>query len=227
MKKIFTLIIALGFASASFGQGYFTDAAAAMQSPGDVLELDLSNQEISQLPEGIGKMLNLGTLRLNGTSIPASELKKLAALPKLRKLYMPRMGFAEWPAELNALKGLTTIDISKNPIGKLPAEIGGFAALEELKAKECGLTALPEELSALGKLTKLDISYNYPMTEFPAVILKCNGLEELDLRNTNIKALPAEIVSLRKLSYFGLPMLDTETFEKLKHRFPNTRLVRI
>ncbi|MGD1858135.1 MAG: leucine-rich repeat domain-containing protein, partial [Leptolyngbyaceae cyanobacterium] len=127
-------------------------------------ELDLSGQELTELPEEIGKLLQLERLILgkakkdnrgnqqwdfqyiNGDQKPVALVdgNQLTRLPK----------------NISHLKNLRYLDLSGNRWESLSDGIGYLAQLETLIALTCGLTEIPDSLAQLTSLQILNLGCN-------------------------------------------------------------------
>ena len=139
----------------------FTSLAAALRDPGRVKTLTL-RQPMGSLPPGIAAMVNLETLILDRTDLPALS-DVLARLPRLRTLYLggnPRLDFAKVLTQLAGCPALERLGIDDNDLGHVPPEIGGLVRLRALSLSKDQLTSLPPELGRLTRLETLDLFQN-------------------------------------------------------------------
>ncbi len=163
--------------------------------------IDLSNQQLIELPAEIGKLSNLRELSLSYnqfTSLPA----EISNLSKLEVLYLSSNQFTSLPAEISNLSKLEVLYLSSNQFTSLPAEISNLSKLEVLYLSSNQFTSLPAEISNLINLRELSLSYNQ-FTSLPAEIGNLVNLRELYLSNNQFTSLPAEIsnlINLRELS---------------------------
>jgi internalin A len=138
-------------------------------------ELDLSWNQLSELPAEITQLSNLTTLDLSFNQL------------------------SELPAEITQLSNLTTLDLRNNQLSELPAEITQLSNLTTLDLSFNQLSELPAEITQLSNLTTLDLSFNQ-LSELPAEITQLSNLTTLDLRNNQLSELPAEITQLSNLT---------------------------
>lgn len=66
-----------------------------------------------------------------------------------RQLDLSRQNLQRLPATLFAITDLRLLDISDNPLGKLPISLSKLNKMQKLSALQCGLTKFPKE--AVGK----------------------------------------------------------------------------
>ncbi|MFA4931040.1 MAG: leucine-rich repeat domain-containing protein [Patescibacteria group bacterium] len=99
--------------------------------------LDLSNQNLSQVPAYVFDRTNLEELNISHNRLTGAI-----------------------PAEIRQLKNLRILDASDNQMTGVPAEIGQLNNLEKLDLSNNQLTGLPYELGNLSNLKILDLSGN-------------------------------------------------------------------
>jgi hypothetical protein len=168
-----------------------------------LMNLDVSNNQLTQLPESIGKLTNLRQLLLNNnqlTQLPESisELTRLGTLnlsnnqltqlPRnidgltgLTKLNLSNNQFTEWPENIGYLEKLLNLDVSNNQLTEISEEGFKFESLITLNLSNNQLRRLPGNFSGLNSLQDLNVSNN-PLTTLPNLI----RLRILDINNTNI-----------------------------------------
>ena len=98
----------------------------------DIKELNVCNNQLTQLPREIGQLTQLTNLDLYDN--------QLTQLPK----------------EIGNLTQLTYLYLSSNELTQLPSEIGQLTQLTELNLTNNQLTQLPTEI---GQLTRLNVLY--------------------------------------------------------------------
>jgi small GTP-binding protein len=131
-----------------------------------------------------------------------------AARRKRTGLDLSRNRLTSLPAEIGKLTNLTKLDLSRNRLTSLPAEIVELKSLIWLDLSRNRLTSLPAEIVELKNLTKLSLSFNQLET-LPTEIAELTNLTELNLSKNQLKRLPAEIGKLKKhttLFLFGNPL---------------------
>jgi len=168
----------------------------------DKTKLDLSYNQLSELPAEITRLTNLTTLDLSGNQL--SELPaEIGQLAKLTTLYLGGNQLSALPAEITQLTNLTTLYLSQNQLSALPAEITQLTNLTTLDLSQNQLSALPAEITQLAKLTALGLGWN-KLSELPAEITQLVNLTTLDLGGNQLSALPAEITLLTNLTTLHL-----------------------
>jgi Leucine-rich repeat (LRR) protein len=163
----------------------------------DIKILNLSNNNITQLPVEIGQLTQLTELNLcnnNLTQLPV----EIGHLTQLTRLYLQNNNITHLPVEIGQLTQLTTLLLCNNKLTHLPVEIGQLTQLTTLYLYNNKLTNLPAEIGQLTQLTTLYLSYN-KLTYLPVEIGQLTQLTRLFLQNNNITHLPVEIGQLTQL----------------------------
>src|SRR3989338_1106191 len=106
------------------------------------------------------------------------------------------------------IKRLTKLDISRNHLTSLPAEIGRLQALQRLNVSNNHLTSLPAEVGRLQALQRLNVEVNQ-LTSLPAEIGRLQALQWLSVSSNQLASLPAEIGGLQALQ--GLDVSHNNT----------------
>jgi Leucine-rich repeat (LRR) protein len=187
--------------------------------------LDLSDNQLSQLPPEIGQLSSLQTLDLGNNQLSAlppeignlSSLQmldllgnQLSALPpeigNLSSLQMLDLGYnqlSKLPPEIGQLSSLQTLDLGNNQLSKLPPEVGNLSSLQMLDLGNNQLSKLPPEIGNLSSLQTLDLDHNQ-LSALPPEIGQLSSLQTLDLLGNQLSALPPEIGQLSSLQTLDL-----------------------
>ncbi|DBA85904.1 TPA: hypothetical protein ACH3X1_005449 [Trebouxia sp. C0004] len=99
-------------------------------------ELDLSNNTISEIGEGLARMASLQVLRLENNRIDAL------------------------PDNIGSCKALVKLDLSTNNLLSLPDSMGQFRKLQRLNVANNMLRRVPASMGGLKTLKELDLRYN-------------------------------------------------------------------
>ena len=216
----------------------------------EVEVLDLSDNAITNIPESLSKLTNLKALNVNRCSLKnATNLSQLTTLEKLslscngnlhepqesivhlkrlKELDLSHCGVTEMNAALTELTSLEQLNLSGNPIKRLPQGFSSLIHLKRLVLPNCGLTEIGTVITQLSSLEDLNLSYNpierlpqgfsslihlrklylpiCGLTEIGTDITQLTSLEELDLSGNPIKRLPqgfSSLIHLRKLVLLG------------------------
>src|SRR5258708_1805389 len=147
---------------------------------GYVIELDLSQLNITQFPEELRELTHLERLNLSGN--------QLTQIP---------------PEELGQLSNLQHLDLHKNQLTHIPAELGQLSNLQHLDLYENQLTQIPPELGQLTSLQNLDLSSNQ-LTQIPPELGQLTNLQNLHLHKNQLTQIPPELGQLTNLQYMSL-----------------------
>lgn len=191
--------------------GGFTGAPLTTLRAGDfeglpaMTTLDLSENELAELPEGVfaglSSLVRLWIAENRLTRLPEGVFADLSSLEFLR---LNHNQLAELPENLFA--GLTGLDswlmLHENQLTELPAGIfAGLSGVEVLRLNGNRLTGLPEGVfSDLSSLTELDLSENQLAALPEGVFSELSSLKSLYLVNNQLTELPAGV-------FTGLPSL--------------------
>ena len=165
-------------------------------------ELDLSDTQITTLPESIGQLSNLQTLDLWETQITVLP-ESIGQLTELQTLDLSDTQITVLPESIGQLAKLKDMFLSDNQIAVLPESIGQLTELQALDLSHTQITSLPESIGQLAKLQELVIS-DTPITALPESIGHLTNLQKLFLLGTKITALPKSIGQLANLQWLDL-----------------------
>jgi small GTP-binding protein len=169
-------------------------------------QLDLCDQEISELPPEIGQLINLRKLDLSRNPL-ATLPPELGQLNNLRRLDVSghplKIQLTAVPLEIGQLTNLAELDLSRNQLTALPPTISQLTNLRWLDLSGNQLTALPPTISQLTNLRWLDISGNR-LTALSPRIGQLANLQQLNLQRNQLRALPSEIGQLTNLQQLNL-----------------------
>lgn len=132
--------------------------------------LDLSKMELSVVPQAVFKLRHLSSLDLSN-----NQIKTL-------------------PAAISSLQ-LEHLELSGNPLGKLPKPLFSVRSLRYLGLGDCGLHVLDPEIGRLRSLETLAITNNR-VTGLPASFADLKALRRLVLDRNPLKHFPPEVLGL-------------------------------
>ncbi|MEH2128960.1 leucine-rich repeat domain-containing protein [Nostoc sp.] len=161
------------------------------------IELDLSNMELTELPEAIASLTGLQELDLDNNQL--TELPEaIASLTGLQLLDLHNNQLTELPEAIASLTGLQKLDLDNNQLTELPEVIASLTGLQRLYLRNNQLIELPEAIASLTGLQQLFLQNNQ-LTQLPEAIASLTGLQVLDLDNNQLIELPEAIASLTGL----------------------------
>lgn len=167
-----------------------------------IVELDLPNKNLNELPKEIGQLANLEKLSLATNNLSALP-KEIGLLSKLEILELGENNLSSLPIEIGLLSNLRVLRLSVNQLSTLPIEISQLVNLSELYLNSNQLTAIPSEIGALTKLLMISLGSNQ-LRALPKEIGEISSLIGLYLNNNQIEAIPEEIGQLTNLEFLLL-----------------------
>lgn len=147
------------------------------------LKKDLRIDNVPNLQECIFDLVNLEKLYLFNVGFSTIPTQ-IENLQKLNTLVLEG-NFIKNADAVASLKNLTTLNLAKNQISKLPDNFGDLVNLDDLTLNENRLTTLPKSFTKLTKLRNLKIAKNN-LREISVV----DSLQALDIQYNEITELP-------------------------------------
>ncbi|MEH2352218.1 leucine-rich repeat domain-containing protein [Nostoc sp.] len=161
------------------------------------IELDLSNNQLTELPEAIASLTGLQELYLDNNQL--TELPEaIASLTGLQQLDLHNNQLTQLPEAIASLTGLQRLDLHNNQLTELPEAIASLTGLQRLYLRNNQLIELPEAIASLTGLQQLFLQNNQ-LTQLPEAIASLTGLQLLYLDNNQLIELPEAIASLTGL----------------------------
>lgn len=170
----------------------------------EVVGLDLSNNNIKQLPSWIGQLLYLEELDVSDNELeglPSDAMRLICMI----KLNLSNNKIVQFPKEITMMPHLQYLSIRDNQIRALPWDIGYMRGLRNFDAGNNGLESLPPSIANSKKLEILNLEGNWFET-LPIGIGELTSLRKLILKNNKkLRIFPRELVTkLRKLKNLAL-----------------------
>lgn len=169
---------------------------------GCLMELDLSKQQLSTLPNTIGQLTTLSSLDLHYNRL-ASFPVSIAQLTRLTKLDLHDNQLASLPESIGQLASLTSLNLWDNQLASLPASIGQLTQLASLNLGKNKFTSVPESLGQHTQLEWLNLGKNQ-LTSLPRSIGQLTLLTVLRVVKNKLASLPESIGQLASLTELHL-----------------------
>lgn len=202
----------------------------------DSLEiLDLSNNQLSELPQDLGRLKKLKILFCSNNQFTCLP-PMLSLCPKLEMIGFKSNKIEQVPASSLPLKTRWLI-LTDNKIAELPKRLGELSQLEKLALSGNKLTALPQSLSQCHKLGLIRLSANELKT-FPDVLLDLPKLAWLAFagnpfcqRNAveqKIQTVNKGLFNLHQILGQGASgVISKATLTESKHAFPDEVAIKV
>lgn len=205
-----------------------------------ITRLDLSRNELAELPNRLYKLSSLQYLDLNSNKL-AKLAPELSQLTSLSYLDLSHNQLAELPTSFKNIKYLQQLYLFDNQLKTLPKNFLNQPFLQKLDLSHNELTdlgkvtnlkrllefdlsgnrlaTLPRSFQSIKYLRVLNLSDNQ-VSEFPLALTNMRYLEELDLSNNQLTKLPATITGMRSLKILHLegnnfPLEEQERIRKM------------
>ncbi|XP_061701175.1 volume-regulated anion channel subunit LRRC8D isoform X2 [Syngnathoides biaculeatus] len=171
----------------------------------DLTELQLRGCQLERLPSALQALTKLQTLDIpNNRLRTLGELSHLAHLNCLSSLRLSNNHVGVLPASIGDLKGLAVLDLCYNQLLDIPLALFSLCNLQKLLLAGNLLERIPGDVKALKQLTDLDISRNRLQSLPSELFTNCMKLCLLNVSRNSLRSLPAGISSLSQLCKFDL-----------------------
>lgn len=132
MKKIFLILSAVFFLTGCNGLISPQHIPPLNGAPIIIADntLDLSNQNLTKVPDYVFDMTNLEELNISNNQITGAIQSQIGQLKKLRVLNASNNLMTGVPAEVGQLINLQVLDLSNNQLTGLPNELGNLKNLQ-------------------------------------------------------------------------------------------------
>ncbi|MEH2263508.1 COR domain-containing protein, partial [Nostoc sp.] len=126
----------------------------------NLTQLDLRNNQITQIPEAIAKLTNLTQLDLRNNQITQIP-EAIAKLTNLTQLILSDNQITQIPEAIAKLTNLTQLILSDNQITQIPEAIESLPKLEKLDLRGNPLPISPEILGSSDNVGSVKDIFNY------------------------------------------------------------------
>ncbi|MGB0402985.1 MAG: leucine-rich repeat domain-containing protein [Salibacteraceae bacterium] len=198
----------------------YTDLQLALRDPFNVYKLDLSDQELTSIPQEIYQFENLEYLVLDRNQIvnPTFPSNKLLSL---KYISLKENGIREFRIFHDCLSQLKELYLDLNELIEYPEINNSFIELITLSLRNNYITTLPLEDLNLSRVRFLYLDSN-PLKNTELAFTYSIHLERLSLFKTQLKAIPNDI-QLKQLTALNvgsnaldLNTITPEAFPKLE-----------
>ena len=162
-----------------------------------VINLDLSFNHITKLPDNICQLTNLTGLNLGNNDLESLPLQ-IGALCKLKSLNLEKNALTRFPSSIKQLQLLDTLNLSTSVNFNDQNSIFSLLHLKELDLSNSNLFILEPTIGQLKDLTKLDLGDN-KLENLPKEAEHLQKLKELNLSDNNFFKIPTVIESISSL----------------------------
>ncbi|KAK7502424.1 hypothetical protein BaRGS_00006377 [Batillaria attramentaria] len=170
----------------------------------ELVELDLSWQQVQSIPDEFGKLRKLQLLNLKGNQLlhMSPEISKCVNLKSVN-LAGALKTRSQIPEALFSLEELESLNLSDNYFTEIPDNVYGLCHLNTLIVQRNALLRLPDNLFQLRRLQHLELSENY-LESLPAAVGGMRRLTYLGLERNRLEDLPSEICHVKSLVTLAL-----------------------
>lgn len=237
MKRLLFIFLILSIKS--FGQKnteiVFNTLKEALINPIRVKSLDVSGQNLTQLPDEITRLINLEKINIGSNPeldlVQAFDILKqlrslnilwltdgkietipdnISELKFLEELWLDNNKLISFPEPVKQLRNLKYLRLFNNKIKNLSFKKEELPSLIYIDLCYNKFETFPVELSALPSLKRILIWHN-SISKIPTSIKRFSNIEEINLENNNLNSLPKEfgqLKSIKKLYLRGNKLTD-------------------
>ncbi len=195
----------------------FTSIVEALSEPGKVEILDLTDQNLTEIPIRLLELTSLKELYLceNANLNLKQAFNLLESVQSLEELWITEANLDSIPAEIGQLQTLKALWLDGNNLTEIPEGVKMLENLEGLSLFSNQIRNVILEEDQLPKLKHVNLCYNefevFPtefvnaerivmwynhITTIPKSVKKLTKLKSLNLEHNNIKSVPEELTQL-------------------------------
>ena len=174
------------------------DGITAVWSKHGFTQIRIEGDDITKLPESIGKLTTLKYLVITCPGISRLP-ESIGNLSELERSCFDNTAIAELPESIGKITGLRTLSLRNTGISKLPESIKSMTGLMYLNISGTKMTELPECVGDFTELVFLGIS-NTGISKLPEGVSTLRNLERLSIKGSAITDLPESIRSIPGLT---------------------------
>ena len=152
-----------------------------------IVELDLSGEQLTSLPKQLGQLTDLIELNLDSNQL-SSLPTWIGQLTRLQFLEVQNNQLTCLPTWIGQFTDLMHLTVQNNQLTSLPTWIGQLTHLDYLEVSNNQLTSLPKEIGSLPELSQFFASNNQ-ITSLPREIInKAGKFDDFDLKGNPLSA---------------------------------------
>jgi internalin A len=185
--------------------------------------LDLSELELTSLPESLSQLTQLEGLNLSDNQLTALP-GFLGQLNNLQMLDLSSNQFTAIPELVSKFIKLESLLFDFNQISFIPESIGRLINLKDLGLRSNNISSIPESFGNLINLRILHL-YNNHLTSIPESLCDLANLEWLNLLDNQLTSLPESLGKLIKLKRLVLSNNKLSAIPKSLAGLPNLKQV--
>ena len=163
--------------------------------------LDLSGNQLTELPESLGQLTQLQSLDLSDNQL--TELpESLGQLTQLQSLDLSNNQLTELPEWLGKLRQLSSINLCGNQLSEVPTCINTLDSLRTFAIGNNLVSEIPAWLGECQSLRSLNLGDDgggNPLSSLPACIGEIKNLENFFASGCGIEHFPLWLKNLKKL----------------------------
>ena len=150
--------------------------------------LELQNNELAELPDSLGALANLKTLRLSFNKLTKLPVEGFQMITNLQTLQLYDNSLARLPDSMCALTQLKHVSVGVNRLQTLPEQFGRLVNLKELYLDFNAIARLPESFGYLASLEVLFLNNN-KLTQLPRSFARLQKLRKLNLQRNDLQVM--------------------------------------
>eukprot|EP00775_Hariotina_reticulata_P013287 gene13287-13418_t len=188
-----------------------------------ITELELSSNNLTDLPDDISQLQQIRVLRLKYNQfkrVPST----ITRLPQLMVLELSGNQVIRLDSNIAKLTSLKELDLSGNLLVELPNALATLPKLEVLRLENNRLESLPDTIGELPSLTKLDVSTNC-LRQLPASMGRLKRIQRIDAANNMLVRVPPAMGHLKTIKELNLRYNNLDDKYKAKAEEGLSRLL--
>ena len=156
--------------------------------PGCVESLELQNNQLAELPDSLGALANLKTLRLSFNKLTKLPNEGLQMVSNLLTLQLYDNQLTRLPDSICTLTQLKHVSVGVNRLQQIPEQFGRLVNLKELYLDFNAIARLPESFGYLASLELLFLNNN-KLTQLPRSFIRLQKLRKLNLQRNDLQVM--------------------------------------